>query len=140
MPIDNYTVSTAINKEPDTTGVYTNTTDATVTTAATFTTRDNHAYSVRARVTATETDDFDEQAYYERVALFKNDGGTLALVGSVQTPITVESTGGWDCTLDASGDDIRVRVTGASSTDIAWLAQVDITEVGQYFTAFGPKD
>lgn len=140
MAINAYTVSTAINGEPNTTGVYTNTTDATQTTAATFLTRDDHAYSVRARITATETTDHDEVAYYERAALFNNDGGTLSLVGSITSLVTIESTAGWDVTLDASGDTIRARVTGASSTNITWLVQLDITEVGQYFTAYGPKD
>lgn len=135
-----YTVSTKINREPKTTGVYTNTTDGTQTTAATFTTRSNHAYGVTAKITATETADFDEQAFYVRYALFKNDGGTLALVGSIATTATIESTAGWDVTLDASGSDIRVRVTGASSTAITWLVNLEVIEVGQYIEAYGPTN
>jgi hypothetical protein len=86
---------------------------------------------------ATETADFDEVAGYERIATFKNDGGTLSLVGSVSTPHTAESTSGWDCTIDASGSDIRVRVTGAGSTNVTWLAQLEVIEVGKYAANYG---
>lgn len=137
MPDPDYTVSTSINQKGNTHGVYTNTTDATQTVAATFPTRTNHAYGVTAKITATETADFDEQAFYVRFALFKNDGGTLALVGSIATTVTIESTGGWDVTLDASGTDIRVLVTGAAATAITWLVQLEVIEVGQYVVAAG---
>lgn len=135
-----YTVSTAVNRQPDIRGVYTNTTDATETTAATFTTRSDHAYGVTAKITATETTDFDEQAFYVRYALFKNDGGTLALVGSIATTVTVESTAGWDVTLDASGSDIRVRVTGAAATNVTWKVELEVSEVGKYVEAYGLTD
>lgn len=135
-----YTASTDINQHANTRGVYTNTTDGTATVAATFTTRDDHAYGVTARITATETTDFDEQAFYIRYALFKNDGGTLALVGSITTTSTIESTAGWDVTLVASGDDIQVKVTGAASTNITWLVQMDVIEVGKYVAAYGPTN
>jgi hypothetical protein len=118
-------------------GVYVNTTDATQTTAATFSTKTNKAYGVVAKVTATETVDFDEQAFYIRTALFKNDGGTLALVGSVGTPTTIESTSGWDVTLDASGTDIRVRVTGAAATVMTWKVELEVSECGKYIAESG---
>jgi hypothetical protein len=118
-------------------GVYANTTDATQTTAATFPTRTNKAYGVIAKITATETADFDEQAFYVRSALFKNDGGTLALVGSITSLVTIESTAGWDVTLDASGTDIRVRVTGAAATVISWNIQLEVIEAGKYVANAG---
>jgi hypothetical protein len=118
-------------------GVYVNTTDATQTTAATFSTKTNKAYGVVAKITATETADFDEQAFYIRTGLFKNDGGTLALVGSVGTPTTIESTAGWDVTLDASGTDIRVRVTGAASTVATWMVELEVSECGKYVAESG---
>lgn len=104
------------------------TTDETVTTAATFNTAfwANAAFTVWATITARETADSDEVASYVRAASFKRDGDVLSLVGSVATPLTAESTGGWDATLDASGDDIRVRVTGAAATAIKWLTELEI--------------
>lgn len=119
-------------------GVYANTTDATVTTAATFPTRTNNGYLAIAKVVATETDDFDEVGSYWREALFKNDGGTLTLVGASRTVATDnESTAGWDCSIDASGTDIRVRVTGANATVITWKVDLEVHEVGKYVANAG---
>lgn len=104
------------------------TTDATETTAATFDTSpwEDASFLVTARINARETADSDEIAGYVRVGAFKLDGGTLSLVGSVGSVFTAESTGGWDATLDASGDNIRVRVTGAAATAVKWLVDLDI--------------
>lgn len=104
------------------------TADATETTAATFDTSpwDNASFLVTARINARETADSDEIAGYVRVGAFKLDGGTLSLVGSVGSLFTAESTAGWDATLDASGDNIRVRVTGAAATAVKWLVDLDI--------------
>jgi hypothetical protein len=119
-------------------GVYANTTDATQTTAATFPTRSNKAYKIVARVLATETADFDEIGDYMLEGAFKNDGGTLSLVGSVRDLHTPnESTAGWAATLDASGTDIRVRVTGAADTAVTWLVNAEIMEVGKYVANAG---
>lgn len=104
------------------------TTDATQGTAARFDTSfwANAAFTVLATITARETADSDEIAGYIRAATFKRDGNTLTLVGSVTSVHTAESTGGWDVTLDASGDDIRVRVTGAAATLVKWLTELEI--------------
>lgn len=118
-------------------GVYVNTTDATQTVATTFQTKSNKAYHVDAKIVATETADFDEVASYVRRATFKNDGGTLTLIGSITSDHTGESTSGWDVTLDASGTTIRALVTGASATDVTWLADLTVTEVGKYVANAG---
>lgn len=132
-----YTVSTSVNQKGNTHGVYTNTTDATQATAATFPTRTDHAYGVTAKIVATETADHDEIAFYVRAAAFKNDGGTLTLVGSIASLVTIESTSGWDVTLDASGTNIRVLVTGAAATVATWLVQLEVIECGTYVVAAG---
>jgi hypothetical protein len=132
------TASVEINKQANRFGVHVNTTDATQTTAATFTTRSNKAYKAIAKIIATETADFDEIGDYWLEAAFKNDGGTLSLVGSVRSIHTAnESTAGWDATIDASGSDIRVRVTGAADTAITWLVQLEVIEVGAYLANYG---
>lgn len=114
-------------------GVYVNTTDDTQTAATTFQTKTNKAYKVIAKIIATETADFDEIGDYMLEGAFKNDGGTLSLVGSVRSLHTAnESTGGWDATLDASGTTIRVLVTGAADTAVTWLVDLDVLEVGKY--------
>lgn len=127
----------SVNGNPSRAGVYTNTTGATQTTAATFTTTANKAYGVIAKIVAVETVDADETAFYIRGALFENDGGTLSLVGSIASIATIEQTSGWDVTLDADGSDIRVRVTGAASTDVTWLVQLDVIEAARWIANQG---
>lgn len=119
-------------------GVYVNTTDATVTTAATFTTRSNNGYLAIAKVVAIGTADYAEVSTHWREACFKNNAGTLTLVGASRTVATDnESTAGWDCSIDASGTDIRVRVTGAAATAITWKVDLEVHEVGKYVANAG---
>lgn len=131
------------------TGVYVNTTGATETTGARFTTKADRGYLAVAHVIAQETADHDETASYIVAGTFQNDGGTLTLV-STQTDIHVkETTAGWAVTLDAATEDndgdltssdknIRVRVTGAADTLITWLVSLDIYEVNTYLPNYGP--
>lgn len=132
-----YTLSQVVAKENRRRGVYLNTTDATVSTLAQFATGSNRVYAVIAKIVANTTDYTTGQAFYVRTALFKNIAGTLTLVGSVSATTTIETDAAWDCTLDASGTNIRVRVTGAAATNIVWHAQVEPIEGMDYAPAFG---
>jgi hypothetical protein len=98
------------------------TTDATVTSLYTEATSNDIAYHMEAAIVATETDAHDEVASYLIAATFKNDGGVLTQVGSTTVMHSAEDTAGWDATFDASGTTIRLRVTGAASTNITWHA------------------
>lgn len=125
------TDNTAVKPYTERVGTIWRTDDATQVTGLLIPTRNDHSYLVTCRVAATETGDYDEQAGYVRYAFFKNDGGTLSLVGSVATTFTAEVTAGWDVTLDANSTNIRVRITGAAATDITWLIACDVLEVGK---------
>lgn len=111
--------------------------DATQVSGLLLPTRADHSYHVMLRVVATETDDFDETSAYTSFAAFKNDGGTLAIVGAVAATFTAETTAAWAVTMDASGSNIRVRITGAADTDITWLIAADVLEVGASATGTG---
>jgi hypothetical protein len=106
------------------------TTDATQGTAATFDTSfwTDGCFTVLATVTARETVDSDEGAGYILAGTFLRTSGVTTLLGSVTAVHTAESTGGWAATMDvdSDGDNVRVRVTGASSTDIKWLTKMDV--------------
>ena len=121
-------------------GVVVKTTDATQTVAGRFKTAADTAYFVDVKVVATETADHDEVATYWRQACYKNDGGTLSLVGAEREVVTDnESTGGWDFDLavgseDVEGDGttdatIQFKVTGAASTAITWRVVAEIIAV-----------
>jgi hypothetical protein len=105
------------------------TTDATVTTCGVFPTASNQVYHVEVRVVARETVASAEAASYKLLGTFKNDGGVLSPVGSVTVEHAGEDTVGWDATLDASGTDIRTRVTGAAATNIDWKSRLNAMNV-----------
>lgn len=111
-------------------GVGLNTTNATQTVAATIETFNDRCYVVEAVILATETDDHDEVASYGRVATFRNDGGTLTQVGTTTSLWTHEDTGGWDVDFNVNGENIEIRVTGAASTNVSWLVDAVIKNLG----------
>lgn len=134
-----YTVSTAAAPASKY-GVYTNTTDATVTTAWSMATKPLAVYKVSAKVLGVNTStDFTQVGDYWLEAAFRtNAAGTLTQVGSTRSIHTAnEDNAAWDATIDSSGTDIRVRVTGASSTNITWLSNVEVVRSTQYITAAG---
>lgn len=121
-------------------GVYLNTTDATQSTAATFQTRTDRAYQVIAKITAVRTDTFAALAAYYLRAAFLNDGGTLAIEGSVQSIAAAIETAALStaaATLDTDGTTIRARVTGVAAINISWLVEAEITEIGAWIANGG---
>lgn len=108
------------------------TTDATVTSIATFTTAPSKGYLVRASVVALNVTDLTQGAGYQRLAAFRTSAaGVLTQIGATSTtPSPIEDNAAWDVTIDASGTDIRVRATGAAATLINWRADVVINQVG----------
>ena len=64
--------------------------------------------------------------------MIKNVGGTTALVGTVSTVGTdVEDVAGWDVTItaDNTNDALDIKVTGATSSTIRWVAVVQGLEI-----------
>lgn len=134
-----YTVSKAAEKNTARFGLWTKTTDATVTAAVSIATNNDRVYQVWLKVVAcTEPTLTTQQGSYVRVGLFKNVAGTLAAVGAVTAVSTIETDAAWDCTLAASGTNIVANVTGAAATTIVWHAQVEVMVVQNYDDAFGP--
>lgn len=118
-------------------GVGLSTTDATETVAATIPTFTDRAYHVHATIVATETDDHDEVASYEIAATFKNDGGTVTQVGSTGEIYAGESTGGWAVAFAVDGTNIQIKVTGAAATNVSWLVDAEIKNLGQVMGSGG---
>lgn len=70
------------------------------------------------------------RALYRRSVIVYREAGTVT-VGTPDTIGTdVESTAGYDITIDNSGATVRVRATGANSHTIRWAAAVHITSAG----------
>ncbi|MFT3708044.1 MAG: hypothetical protein QM817_10345 [Archangium sp.] len=100
------------------------TADATVTTIATLTPTNTKAETVIATVTAKDKAT-SNSASYRAVACVKRQGGTTTLTGTVNMQWTIEDVAGWDCTIDVSTPDVRVRVTGAAATNIDWKCRLE---------------
>lgn len=79
-----------------------------------------------------------EAASFLRYLVIENRAGTTALVGSVQTiGSDIGSNAGvppvgWAVTITADNvnDSLKIKVTGAALTNIRWVAQVELVEVG----------
>lgn len=106
----------------------TQTTDATVTSIATIATANDIVYLVTANVVGIIDSTAASGAGYKLSAAFKNDGGTLTQIGTT-TQTVYEDVGGWDATIDASGTDIRIRITGAGGTTINWSSTYNVETV-----------
>lgn len=104
----------------------TQTTDATESNCGVFSTATDYIYYVDSIVTATVDGGGNAATYFARAA-FKNDSGTLSQIG-LTTVTSKEDAAGWDVDIDASGTDIRVRVTGQSSTTINWRTRTSIKQ------------
>lgn len=106
------------------------TTDATVTDISTFQTEPSKAYLLDANVVALNTA-LTTAAGYKVYAVFRTSAaGVLTQVGATTVSPSIEDTGAWAATADASGTTIRVRATGAAATTINWRADVKINQVG----------
>lgn len=119
--------STATNDDPTEITLQSRvaTTNATVTTLATIATTTGYSYLVISRIIGRRTGGTSgvagDYATYEVRASANNEGGVLN-IDAVTTTTVFEDQAGWDATIDASGTDIRIRVTGAANNNITWHA------------------
>lgn len=93
------------------------TTDATPTTLKTIATTTDKGHVVDLLVSATLADR-SAQAAWKILATITNVAG-VCTVRDVSVTGT-DPTSVWTATVDVSGTDIRVRVTGAAATTIDW--------------------
>lgn len=103
----------------------TSTSDATVTTIDTydFSTQDK-TYVFKAYVRGIQTD--GSNGYYgELMSIIRNDGGTLNQISTVDVTEKTDFTT-TTSTIDFSGNDVRVRVTGEAATNINWWCKYEI--------------
>lgn len=99
------------------------TTDATVTTLATYSVPVNTTVQIEgmcvARRTGGSGGSANDGAGYKVLAVCKNTSGTATVIGSSVT-VVGESQAAWALTVDASGGDARVRVAGAANNNVTW--------------------
>ena len=104
------------------------TTDATVTTLMSYTVSSNCVGEFEAKVTWRDNTS-GEIGQARKVARFKRVAGVLSVVGSLTDIIAVTLDGTnlltSTFTIDVSGDDVRVRVTGVAARTIHWQGRSD---------------
>lgn len=60
---------------------------------------------------------------YVRRVVARDNGGSIAIVGSVQDSFTAEDVSGWDVTFVTSGvSTLQLQVTGGATDNITWFA------------------
>jgi len=96
-----------------------------------FVLQDEAAYACTVTVCARQNTG-EDHAFFKRMALVQRTGGTVALVGSVQTigtDINPGSLGGVSLGADDVNKSLKVQVTGAASHSIAWLVHIEALEL-----------
>lgn len=106
------------------------TTDATVTTIATYSTLlDNMAVSMQAYVWAYEPATGDS-AKYVIESLFRRDGSSVVTSKDENFVSIYEDQPAWDVTFNISAQDIQVQVTGEAAKTIEWRCVIGVSEHG----------
>lgn len=105
------------------------TTDATVTTLATITIADDTVVKIEVDAVARRTDAAARAGYRRAVLVFREAAGSATIQGPVDSDFTRESTGAWNLTIDVTGNDARIRVTGVASQTINWKSTHRILDV-----------
>jgi hypothetical protein len=95
------------------------TTNATVTTAATIALPADSEVLITANIMGRNSSD-GKSAAYIRTARYKNVGGTCS-INTLQSDYTSEDVKAWDGTLDVSGTNAIITVKGAASSTIDWV-------------------
>jgi len=105
------------------------TSDATVTTLATISAATDHLYTVDVLVSAREAARTFSVAW-KLLATVSSDGAAATVVDVLTTGPTDGGASGCSVTIDTSGTDIRVRVTGLGGTSITWGVQGTVQRIG----------
>lgn len=108
------------------------TTNATIATALTYTLTANGVYSVKVEMTAKDTTSGKSIRGIKTTTFERVSGTTTQVATSLTDLLTtlisdVANNAGAIWTIDNSGDDIRVRVTGNASRTIHWYISMEIT-------------
>jgi hypothetical protein len=112
------------------------TTDATVTTAGSAAVTSGKVLIMQATVVAHCTGGAsctaDNGAGYQVAATCKNNAGTTAIIGTADQDVVNENVTGWNATIDCddTSDSARLRITGATTTNVTWHATIRTMEVG----------
>ena len=106
------------------------TTDATVTTVASWFMADETAVAVDVLVLGSKRTAVTEVGRYKRSVVYcRTGGGVATIVGALESGTDEETSAGLDVTIDTDGAaTIRVRVTGLAATNMTWSCAMRVQE------------
>ena len=105
------------------------TTDATVTTLKSLTLDEDSAYWLKVPIVAISSDG-SERLVAELSAVVYRDGAAGATIqGSVTSTLFNASNGSLNASIDVSGNDARVRVTGVAATTYEWATNLQYLSI-----------
>lgn len=99
------------------------TTTATVTTVTTIPIPDNTVVLIDAYIVGRRTDAAGRAIYVRRAAVYREAAGAATIEGQVDTPLTRESSGGYDATIAVSGNNAIITVKGLAAHTINWTVK-----------------
>jgi hypothetical protein len=109
------------------------TSDATETTLFSLTLADNTTYNLDVMVCARLSSTTAKGMYgRSRLMVYRNNGGAATVAvdfGGQLEELDSYGSSGYDYVVDVSGNDVRVRVTGAASETVKWAANVKYVSV-----------
>jgi hypothetical protein len=105
------------------------TSSSTATTLLTRGLPDAAVYYVRALVQGVKSSGTDRASYVIEGTVYRTGGGAATLQGAATATYTQESNAAWNATIDTSGNNVRVRVTGVAATTIKWGGSLEISPV-----------
>lgn len=107
------------------------TTDATVTTLATIALKDEYATKIDCVVVARKSADDEAATFNLSMSYVRTAAGAPVALGAVTSsdPRSTAGAAAWVATIDVSGNNARIRVTGAAATTINWESHTQIVEV-----------
>jgi hypothetical protein len=105
------------------------TTNASVTTVLQIAIPTGSVVMVEARVVGTQTNGTagTTGAGYIIRGTYRNQGGTVSLVGSLSPEYSAETTAAYNATIAISGTNVNVTVAGAAGTTINWQCFAHVT-------------
>lgn len=105
------------------------TTDATVTTITTIPIPDDTVVLIDVYIVGRRTNAAGRAVYVRRAVVFREAAGAAAIQGSVDSPLTRESSGGYNATIAVSGNNAIVTVRGLAAHTINWKARHTVDSV-----------
>lgn len=109
----------------------TQTTNNSQSTLSTITVSDNSVMRFKVLIVARYENISSNKSYWSEItgAVRRNNGGSAALVGTSIKSEDDEGSSGYSSTVDVSGNDLRIRVTGGSGEDVNWVCFIDYQSV-----------